>query len=294
MTPESADEQKSRRWPAIVGATLVAVLFVWFWVRPTIEECVSERRAAGAYKAGPEDPSLPGDLGFCTGKAFAENTETLLAGATILLVIVTYRLWRSTWQLAADSKNSSQRQLRAYLGIVRCEYHSQTGDRALIYDIKIRNFGKTPAYGVSATTTRKILPYPLAADYRLVEDKDADLEAGASPSYLTIQPGETRMITSSGRDGRFSDADINAFQDSRDTDPEQVQLYCYGTLTYSDAFGRSHWARYCRLFGGDSYKRTGKPILSHLYNDSSDDPKEKPKGPPPERQNTVRYLARGN
>jgi hypothetical protein len=75
----------------------------------------------------------------------------------------------------------------------------------------------------------------------------------------------------------------DSFQDSRDSDLSQVQLYCYGTLTYRDVFGRSHWARYCRLFGGDSYKRTGKPIISHLYNESSDDP-PKPELPQPMRK----------
>jgi hypothetical protein len=187
-------------------------------------------------------------------------------------VIQVVAMWLTYWLM----RRTAQRQLRAYIGIDGMDYLPQGDGRALSYEIKLRNYGLTPAYGVSATTTRDILKYPLSATYKLIEAPDADQAVGAPPSYMTMHPGELRTVTSSVRDPRFSDEAITGFQDSTDGSPDQTQLYCFGTITYRDAFGRDHWARYCKSFGGDYYKRYKKGSTCHLYNESSDDPK-KPK-----------------
>lgn len=202
----------------------------------------------------------------------SEGWTALLTGA---LFATTWGLWRSTDDLVVGADTTARRQLRAYVGIRRMTLLEQTKERVFGYEVWIQNFGQTPAFHVSCSTNRKIMKYPLPFDFPLADHEYADTDqlAGGSPTWISLQPGERRRITSSGNDVRLTDAEIASFMDSEDVKPTQIQLYCFGTISYVDVFGDLHWAHYCKSFGGDYYKRLKRGSACHLYNDSSDDPK---------------------
>jgi hypothetical protein len=168
-----------------------------------------------------------------------------------------------------DARKSGERQLRAYLGITEMWLNQKTNTDPISYSIRLVNFGETPAFSVSASMTRRVMPFPLPDDFEMREDSDHDNYR----SYVTVQPKGTVDITSSRNDPQISDATLHAAFDSQDGAADQTQIYCFGTLRFRDVFGRPHWAHYCKSFGGNYYRRTnGKPTTSNLYNDSSDDP----------------------
>jgi hypothetical protein len=203
-----------------------------------------------------------------------QSPEGFTAAWTGMLFAATWLLYRSTERLAATGEQTATRQMRAYVGVRKMRLLEQTPERAYGYEVWIQNYGQTPAYQVSCSTNRRVLPYPLPLDYAIQEYADQDQLAGSSPTWISLQPGERRRITSSSKDPRLADAEIASFIESKDGTLEQTQLYCFGTVAYRDAFGKQHWAHYCKSFGGDYLKRTGGGSTSHFYNDSSDDPKD--------------------
>lgn len=75
-------------------------------------------------------------------------TAAAVALFTLALAVVTYFLWRSTKALANEARNTSTRQLRAYVFPVQFEklIGASTNVR-----VTAKNFGQTPAYKIAMT-----------------------------------------------------------------------------------------------------------------------------------------------
>ncbi|HUJ79476.1 MAG TPA: hypothetical protein VLY45_04080 [Nitrospiria bacterium] len=98
-----------------------------------------------------------------------EEKSTLdrwLTGATVALAVITFFLALYTARLWSATKESSQRQLRAYLSVVPQIDHVQFGQMP-IARVLIENCGQTPAYqltqvsGLAWGTTFDTLPPPV-------------------------------------------------------------------------------------------------------------------------------------
>lgn len=246
--------------------------------------------------------------GRCVWRFLDANDKPLMVLVTAVLVVVTWglalytaRLWRATLKVTRQAKKDAitqgkktddaireanrsanameaqvkktdeiaQRELRAYLGIVEMKLARRQDDGHVYYTIRLKNYGSTPAFSVSASMTRKVLRFPLEDDFQMVEDPDHD----DYRSYTTLPPTAEVTVTSSRRDPTIPDDQFRAAIDGNDGTPNAAQVYCFGTIRYRDVFGQEHWAHYCGSFGGNYYRENdGKPTTSNVYNDSSDDP----------------------
>jgi hypothetical protein len=269
-----------------------------------VQSCISDYE----YHYRGDNPTGLAVLGFMFGAAFRcighflhDDAEELLVLGTGFLAWFTFDLWNATVDLAREAheasnaqeqrmaqsvaesaraatamerqteeiRDNARRELRAYLGMIEMKLIPPNGAEPLTYSIRLKNFGKTPAFSVSASMTRKILRYPLPDDFQMEEDEDRD----DYRSFVTLQPTHKVTISSSRNDPPIPEMLYYHALNGRDGEPNQTQIYCFGTIRYRDVFGTWHWAHYSKSFGGGYYHRNqARPSTSNVYNDSSDDP----------------------
>lgn len=107
----------SRNWRR-VALTIVAVVIVSFIIgaSDSVQSCLNKQPHSNADKSPNKGLSL---FGFsvvsahCVWFFFKDNSEPIIALATIALFIATYRLWRATVTLAKDTSNAAMNQLNA-------------------------------------------------------------------------------------------------------------------------------------------------------------------------------------
>jgi hypothetical protein len=121
------------------------------------------------------------------------------------------------------------------------------------FDIRIhtKNSGRTPAINVKEATFRFYSPKIKGAfPYPSFTYKDTDYV-----SYGSIAPDSES----------FSDFDFGILSEkaAEQIRTEQIRVYLYGRVEYSDVFGRPHWLNYCQfLLSGGAYG------ICPIHNDS--------------------------
>jgi hypothetical protein len=96
--------------------------------------------SATTNSLGHHQPVGEGETGREQGKTSA---EWWLVGFTFLLAIFTGLLFWATWRLVKDAKESSKRQMRAYLSVVSVTVEGEI--RHISAMIAVKNVGQTPA-----------------------------------------------------------------------------------------------------------------------------------------------------
>lgn len=142
----------------------------------------------------------------------------VLAAFTFGLMIYTAKLWGATKHALRETKETAERQLRAYLSIniARITQQNRSEFRTIT---EIKNFGQTPAYNVRV--------WSILGAFDPSEPRNF-IKAEAIETYSMLGPG-----------GNF---DLKAAL--RDQSPEQVQhiiggtrqVYLWGEIRYHDAF----------------------------------------------------------
>jgi len=153
--------------------------------------------------------------------------ETALAYATIALSFITLALaiftaflWRSTSRLVDDAKDTSRRQLRAYLMISRAEiYIDGAPGSSKRVRISAKNFGQTPAYSVRYWLSMCSKKFPT----RVFERDRLSNDVGAG----VIAPGDTFA----------THATIPPLNNGNAIHDGTYAFYVYGVFLYKDAFG---------------------------------------------------------
>jgi hypothetical protein len=82
-------------------------------------------------------------------KIITATSTVFIAAFTVVLAFATFFLWRATGNLVDDAKETSEKQLRAYIGIQSMKatvYPFELGGFAYIAEAELRNYGQTPAY----------------------------------------------------------------------------------------------------------------------------------------------------
>ncbi len=79
---------------------------------------------------------------------------------TTLLAIYTWRLWKSTSDIAEGAEKTAKRQLRAYVAITECQ--SAPSNTHWVVVGRFKNVGQTPAFNVRLRGDVFISKYPLA------------------------------------------------------------------------------------------------------------------------------------
>ena len=170
-----------------------------------------------------------------SAESWAAAGTVALAVITSFLALFTFKLWGSTSKLVQDARETSERQLRAY---VWTETDFNGGISAQLGKIitTFKNTGQTPAYEVHVWTETKILDDPLPVGF-VFENSPATING---PRYV-INPGSIHTLNSTPDIPHLEDMKNSVIQGNK-------KLYHWGEVRYTDAFNitrRSRFRIYC-------------------------------------------------
>ncbi|HEY5048919.1 MAG TPA: hypothetical protein VII49_12970 [Rhizomicrobium sp.] len=228
-----------RKLWALLGL-FVAVLLVFVGIAtfsPSYQTC----KAHGAEYAAAE---YQGNAGKLTHKPITDNTfidcESFFAdenGAgvtalgTVLLFVVTGLL---TW-VAYDQGQTSRAQLRAYLFVETADIEWETPESIPSANVKLKNFGQTPAKSVCHWMHVIYGPNPRTNPFPDIDTSVKRPRAFPPGAVSRTYPRLTRALA-----------------------PEEIQalangdaaIYIRGKIEYVDVFGKDRWTVFCLFTGG--------------------------------------------
>lgn len=209
-----------------------------------------------------------------TGERIASYTGWLtiftlvLAVGTIGLFCVSVRQGNQMDAQLRQAEISSQRDLRAYLGIsfqpdrppdkpdlweTYTKNNEAIGRGTAVF---VTNHGKTPARDVRFEGRCKIMPRNLSPNHEFTPGEKSDVEHGPK----SCDPGpDGRLFYHMKSDEAVSDREMR--------DPES-RLYAYGTITYKDIFGNDCWTQFAASYVPES--KTGSHWFSASQHNDTD------------------------
>jgi hypothetical protein len=185
-------------------------------------------------------------------RTYFSEWRNVVATLTLLFVgsytVLTYFLLSSSHEQARISRDTEQRQLRAYISAAVERYPDITAEH-LELTMVMKNHGQTPAFdmrGWSIMVISEFSPLPEG----IVREGEAEMENQGDKTVLF--PGEERR-------GATLDG-VGSVGKSRDpTEAERLgiqlgfkSLWVFGKITYQDAFGVDRFTRF-RLFQTGQY-----------------------------------------
>jgi hypothetical protein len=171
---------------------------------------------------------------FLIRMAAEHPNEALTALSTTIIAAFTIVLARSTTKLWRAGELHSERQLRAYVGIVLTRLGREPlvqliTDQRPSADIIVKNFGQSPAYDVSISVNIAPGDYPLTSTLPELIPKG---------SRGILHPGEEIHIVGHGEHPLGEEAG------RLQTEHKTRRLYFYGQISYRDIFRKHHTTRF--------------------------------------------------
>jgi hypothetical protein len=149
---------------------------------------------------------------------------------TGILAVSTFGLWLATRDLVRDAKETSRKELRAYLKLTTtdpCEVMSGLDQTTV--QLTLENAGKTPARRVIVQATMEMFEFPLKSHLppeRLDEN-----------SAVTVCHPSQRIVYDA-----VLHRGLTAVEQAQITTPNSSRrLYVYGRVDYIDVFDRPQW-----------------------------------------------------
>jgi len=146
---------------------------------------------------------------------------------TGILAIFTGALWLATRKLVIDTKDTSKRQLRAYVNVLQGKVFNPYDPPNRIFRIDIKNFGQTPAHDVSIVYQCIIREFPL--------DKTKPLN-----EITNLEHGFYSVLAPSCIYRQDILAPVNAEWVETKLADGTAAIYCFGEVKYRDAFNDNH------------------------------------------------------
>jgi hypothetical protein len=156
-----------------------------------------------------------------------DRFAALIAIFTAGLFGATYGLWDATKELVKDARETSERQLRAYVGLQSMEatvYPFEKGGFVVLAHAEARNFGQTPAYRMTVQANATVdVPTAIPFD----EAQGTAKSAGAMTAFKDVgfQISQTKIITA---------------EDAQAIRNQKKIIFFWGAIKYRDAFGKDH------------------------------------------------------
>ena len=202
----------------------------------------------------PKDWKEWGSFAWCQFMGWIDAEKTI-AAFTVILGIATGLLWWVTRGLVKGAERTERRQLRAYVGMeslnFECanlkEKHYKPADLTTIglihkdfLVVKVRNFGQTPAYGVT------VYAYPVATDYsiRLPDDFFEQNDTADVISMAEVRPTLARFMLHRDQTELLKHALID-ITDIRDAIAKKRTIHVFGRIYYRDIYGRPWRTKFC-------------------------------------------------
>lgn len=164
----------------------------------------------------------------------------LLVLVTFLLFIATVGLYCATRDLVHDAKETSERQLRAYVGIITDTGLRVNPDNTAFF---LDNYGLTPATDVKIFSNWEFLPtgQDLSANFAF-EDRECADKIKSVPSVMLIFP-KNRALTVR-RHCIATDEVFNLQKAERG----ELSAFYYGNITYKDIFKERRRTNFCFIY----------------------------------------------
>jgi hypothetical protein len=169
-----------------------------------------------------------------------------------LLFAATMGLWWATWRLVTGTEKTAERQLRAYVSVMKGIVTNIDGPGPIEATVTVKNSGQTPAYDLVIWGGMSIR---VSSDDMIVPPEKG------TPHPAILAPGaevfkvEKTYLTSNGD---ITDYHRTAIKEGRAT------LTVHGEITYIDAFGKKRFCNYRRFCGGSHpnsfFIRDGKTV----------------------------------
>jgi hypothetical protein len=158
----------------------------------------------------------------------------ILAGSTIALWLSTHNLWKVTDDTLKHSEKTTQRELRAYIGIEPRGVKHLIGEDSLVGHIAIKNYGKIPAKNISMFTI---------TDYFSDGSKFFSKIGDVYPSKTSLPP-RAEMIF-----GTATVVKVDSIKAADDSDADWIgYIFVYGKVTYTDELGTDGWTEFCHRY----------------------------------------------
>jgi hypothetical protein len=256
---------KTRKWKMLAWPVFFLLLSSLIFVAtltPSYHQCTKEREQA--YSEQEQSSSEKNSVVrfvLCEGAAIDANSALLTAVATIFVAAFTLTLWRATSEQGRltrkaidESKKSSERQLRAYVGVDGMAFEitsTQAGyvpidpnSVGIIYPdflaIKVRNFGQTPAKNVTLIVGIGRGPHLLRMPDNF--DYDAELSKPLTGKNIIMRAylnkDQTEIVKSAVFDAR----------EIWDTKAKKAGTIVFGRIFYTDAFDRNWSTKFCYVW----------------------------------------------
>jgi hypothetical protein len=170
-----------------------------------------------------------------------ETAEVTILGARIgewAIVVVTFLLFLATRDLVREAKDSSERQLRAYLSMVTATRVVNLGNQnAPKFEVNFRNSGQTPAYAVGGACEIEVREYPLSGRLKV----------------LPVVPDEERMLLGPGIDFILAKTKEPALtpEERKGVNDGKMAIYIVARVEYRDIFKKNQHAIFVGRCHGD-------------------------------------------
>lgn len=221
---------KSPLWCRWLLLAVAAILLGWLALSLPPSEITPQQQAEYGE---PSNRALSETRQDITAEIIAHYTKVLawftglLAVATVFLILVGWIQSEHLRRSVDEAKAASIRELRAYVGaeFAKSIYIDAPQFAA---QIKIRNFGETPAYKVKAQTYVKAFNPPPPKGFEVFTD---EFQGGS-----VLNPGaETTIVTPPTP--VLSEIDVAAIKDGT------KELYSWAEVRFVDAFRKERWIK---------------------------------------------------
>lgn len=175
-------------------------------------------------------------------------TDTLIAVFILLLLCVTWLLWRALRKLVDNSELNAERQLRAYLAVVPKTISGFRPSGVGRIEWVVRNLGQTPANRIRHRYSFAVLAHPLPARHRFPEPT-------REISGAALLPRDETVIHLDGE--AFTTQQIEAV--SRN----EARIHCWGYAEYQDVFKVRWRSRFSVSVGGEAFSRAANLPPDH-------------------------------
>jgi hypothetical protein len=175
------------------------------------------------------------------------NSTIWLAGVTTILAFFTALLWLATYRLVKGSKDTAERQLRAYIGACQFTIAPFKSGQPDVSQVHMKNYGQTPAHKTTIVAAIDIFPWPLPEHHKLPPLPSPGAACVLFPTAELDYPA--RPIRA------FSDKEVDAAVEGQD-----VRFYVFGVVKYIDAINE-HEPRethFCVSYSGGAELRKVK------------------------------------
>jgi hypothetical protein len=169
------------------------------------------------------------------------NAEKTIAIFTVILGFATGFLWWATRNLVNEAKETSKRELRAYISITpRGVVTSDREERFNQITLEVKNHGQTPAHNINYVFGIDFLPNPMGEDLHYsAPSQPINDEASLFPNdSMKVWINFNRLLT------------VEEFQQ---LETDKLRLHVWGKTFYSTVFNPGHHTNFVASVGGPAF-----------------------------------------